>query len=346
MAEWKTPKTDWVTNPKNPVAEDFNRIECNIEFLKEDIETKKGFIVSAINAMGQSANITDTHAQLAAKIKAISSDANADVSDVLKGKTFYAGGQKRTGTLELTGDATAAQVLSGYTFYNTNPKSKLTGAMPNRGAMVITPSVNNQAIPAGYHNGSGYVKGDSNLTAANIKKGVSIFGVTGTLASVKSVQRGITGINYGQSSIDVTISPIVVNNSAIFIHTPALIGNPCRDIFAGQIINNTTIRLIRGNGSVAAGSRNIYWSVVEFDNVRSRQVGTKYMSGMSTTITFQAVNPEKSLVVLLPITTRNSTSVDAGRYALSAYVFDSSTQMTIHAESDQVTVYWQILEFI
>jgi len=184
MAEWNTPKTDWVAGDI-PMVDDFNRIEGNIDFLKQDIETKKGTIVNAINDMNQSAQVTDTYAQLASKIRDISKDATAAVGDVEKGKTFYAGGQKRTGTLELTGNATTADVLSGKTFYNTNLKSKATGAMPNRGAVVITPRTSNQAIQAGYHNGSGYVKGDSNLVAANIVAGKSIFGVEGSTIGLK-----------------------------------------------------------------------------------------------------------------------------------------------------------------
>ena len=67
---WQNPKTDWVANPKNPVPEDFNRIEGNIDFLKTDIETKKGDIVDALNDVGISSELTDTHAQLAGKIAA------------------------------------------------------------------------------------------------------------------------------------------------------------------------------------------------------------------------------------------------------------------------------------
>jgi hypothetical protein len=65
---WQQPKTDWVINPKSPVGEDFNRIEGNIDFLKADIETKKGVIVDAMNDVGMEADITDTHADLAQKI--------------------------------------------------------------------------------------------------------------------------------------------------------------------------------------------------------------------------------------------------------------------------------------
>lgn len=65
---WQNPKTDWAVNPKNPVPEDFNRIEGNIDFLKQDIETKKGIIVDALNTVGLDTELTDTHAQIANKI--------------------------------------------------------------------------------------------------------------------------------------------------------------------------------------------------------------------------------------------------------------------------------------
>lgn len=129
-------------------------------------------------------------------------DANADVSDVLKGKKFFAGDKnvktgtleltgsagagdvlsgvtfyntdaksKQTGTLALSGNANAAQVLSGYTFYKTDPKTKVTGTMANRGAVseTIAPG-GSYTIQAGYHNGSGKVTGSYS--------GVSIFAVS------------------------------------------------------------------------------------------------------------------------------------------------------------------------
>ena len=154
---WQTPKTDWVTNPKNPKPEDFNRIEGNIEFLKNDIEAKKDLIATALSDMNQPAQITDTYLELATKIRNISKDATAAVGDVEKGKTFYAGGSKKTGTLELTGDAAVGDVLSGKTFYNTDLKTKRTGTMPNKGATNITISEFATTIPAGYYNGSGKV---------------------------------------------------------------------------------------------------------------------------------------------------------------------------------------------
>lgn len=62
---WSTPKTDWDTNPKSPMAEDFNRIEENIDFLNNDIETKKGLIVDAVSDLGRDVTLESTHQQLA-----------------------------------------------------------------------------------------------------------------------------------------------------------------------------------------------------------------------------------------------------------------------------------------
>ncbi len=112
------------------------------------------------------------------------SSGNAIPGDVLAGKTFSNDEDTNlTGTLALSGNANTGDVLTSKTFYNTDAKAKKTGTMPNRGAVVITPGTSNQTIAAGYHNGSGYVVGDSDLIAANIRQGKNIYGVTGTYKS-------------------------------------------------------------------------------------------------------------------------------------------------------------------
>ncbi|ASJ54852.1 hypothetical protein BP422_15530 [Brevibacillus formosus] len=86
-----------------------------------------------------------------------------------------------------TADATAvaAKILAGDTAYVNG--TRITGTMPNKGAVTITPGATDQAIPAGYHNGSGKVIGDPDLIPVNIKKGVSIFGVSGTSPEYKKM---------------------------------------------------------------------------------------------------------------------------------------------------------------
>ena len=79
-------------------------------------------------------------------------------------------------------NATASQILSGYTAYVKG--KKITGNIPSQGAQTITPGTTNKTIASGkYLSGTQTIKGDSNLTAGNIKAGTSIFGVSGTYTS-------------------------------------------------------------------------------------------------------------------------------------------------------------------
>ncbi len=81
------------------------------------------------------------------------------------------------------GTAGAAQVLAPYTIGTEG--GLVTGAIPSRGTATITPGTTNQIITAGqYLSGVQTIKGDANLVAGNIKSGVNIFGVTGTMESL------------------------------------------------------------------------------------------------------------------------------------------------------------------
>ena len=84
-------------------------------------------------------------------------------------------------------DATAqvAEILTGKTAYARG--TKLTGTMPNNGGVTgtINTVTGENTIAQEYHNGSGKVSIDpkkkKKIIAANIKQGVQILGVTGTL---------------------------------------------------------------------------------------------------------------------------------------------------------------------
>lgn len=94
-----------------------------------------------------------------------------------------------------TSDATANAnaILSGYTAYGA-AGTKLTGNMTNVGKQTSTISSKTQSVPitAGYHDGSGDVTIDSTeqskIIADNIRKGVSILGVLGTMSGSEDVK--------------------------------------------------------------------------------------------------------------------------------------------------------------
>lgn len=116
---------------------------------------------------------------------------------VLKDYTFHlASGVTSTGTCTYDSDTTndtaqVAEVLATKTFHARG--SALTGTMPNRGAVsgTITSVSTPYTIQNGYHDGSGTVSIDStsagNLIADNIREGITILGVEGTMTGTEDV---------------------------------------------------------------------------------------------------------------------------------------------------------------
>lgn len=122
-----------------------------------------------------------------------------DAAHLLKNITAHdKSGAPVTGTCEYdakTTDATAgaSEILSGKTAYVN--KAKVTGTMANNGSNNVTvTSKAGASIPAGYYDGSGKAVLDSSsasaLVANNIRQGVTILGVEGTLSAEDGLNVG------------------------------------------------------------------------------------------------------------------------------------------------------------
>ncbi|WP_339194557.1 tail fiber protein [Paenibacillus sp. FSL P4-0176] len=129
---------------------------------------RKAEVVAALNSIGVSASTSESWDSLIAKV---------------------------SGVIRATGTATVAQVLSGATFSNLTGNNR-TGTMANNGAGgTITPGIANQTKAAGYYSSAMTILGSANLLAANIKNGINIFGVIGTLNEGVRYATGVSGFS-------------------------------------------------------------------------------------------------------------------------------------------------------
>ena len=118
-------------------------------------------------------------------------------ADLASGKTAHdKSGAPITGTNTYDSDtsndtATAAEILATKTAHARG--TALTGTMPNNGAVNGTISTLNgdYTVPQGYHDGSGKVAisttEKSKIVAGNIRQGVTILGVEGTMSGSEDV---------------------------------------------------------------------------------------------------------------------------------------------------------------
>lgn len=119
-------------------------------------------------------------------------------AQVLSGAKFHLpSGAPGTGSCTYDADtsdatATAAEILLTKTAYKNG--DKLTGTMPNRGGVTgtITTKAQQYTIQNGYHDGSGKVSISSaeqaKIIAENIRQGVTILGVEGSMSGSEDVK--------------------------------------------------------------------------------------------------------------------------------------------------------------
>lgn len=144
-------------------------------------------------------------------------DLTADTVDqahVLNGRTFHdKSGAPKTGTCLFDANtsedtATSDDMLNGRTAHARG--ILLTGSMPNNGAVsgTISTKAGKYTVPQGYHDGSGKVSisatEQAKIIPTNIREGVIILGVTGTMSGSEAEKKGVATVTPTFSSQVIT----------------------------------------------------------------------------------------------------------------------------------------------
>ena len=153
-------------------------------------------------------------------------------ADVASGKKFHLpSGATATGTNTYdadTSDATAvaAEILVNKTAYKNG--SKLIGTMPNRGAIAgsITTVSGEYTVPQGYHDGSGKVSiastEQAKLVANNIREGITVLGITGTMSGSENVKATAASVTPYTTAQTITPTSLGDFNSITQINVAAI----------------------------------------------------------------------------------------------------------------------------
>ncbi|KYG90023.1 hypothetical protein A0U40_09880 [[Bacillus] sp. KCTC 13219] len=147
---------------------------------------------------------------------------NAVAADVLSGKTIGTEDGVVSGTMPNRGAVNQNLAANGsYTIpegYH-NGSGKVTQSLTTKSAETITPGTSNKTIAANqYLTGVQTILGDADLIAANIKQGVNIFGVTGTLNLAS-----LGGTKFASGTVNLSSEPLSFrtydgNNLPSFYH--------------------------------------------------------------------------------------------------------------------------------
>lgn len=119
----------------------------------------------------------------------------------------------------LDGDAVAADVRTGKTFHSNDPMVKLTGNIAE-----VAIAAGSENVPAGIHTNTTLSTIDPDLTAAKMKAGEVIFGITGTAPGAYQI---------GDTKLYGSVTTVTRDNEAYGL---------MKDITIGDQVTNLTVR--------------------------------------------------------------------------------------------------------
>ena len=275
----------------------------------------------------------------------IKGDANLVSANIKSGVSIF-GVSGNSNVVDTSGgDATAAQILSGKKAYVDG--KLVTGSIASQGAQTITPGTANKTIASGkYLSGTQTIKGDANLVAGNIKKGTSIFGVTGTYDPVSSlIKTGSVTIAAGGTGT-IPRGTILSDTIAVFTGpTTNVGGTPITTYYQYGFGTGGSTTYSDGWGAV---STSYYATISSIDSsnitiaVTNKYPCTIYYKYYSSNITHTSLNVSKGSNFTLDINKvllESAIAKFGGTHRAYLSASGSSTPWVKGSNSDYISIY-------
>ncbi len=308
---------------KGDLQTQINNIDSRVEECFRNASDGKKLVADAITGKGVLTKVSDTFATMAANIAKIAGAAKlqnktavlSNVEQTIKADSEYDGlGQVSIPAVK--GTAGAGDVLTGKTFSGAAGIEKA-GTMPNKGAWTGDTADNgNVSIPAGYHNGKGYVSGAgayakgmadadarTNTSSANYKNGYSA-GVTATKKGTAAAGDVLTGKTFTNAS-SVGAAGTMANKGATTVDAGAVSQDdtytyltvPAAGFYNANSklrtknsnLNNAIYNAIVAQG-VTPASKNYADLATAIAAVKANNYNSGYNSGVATGINSMAIH--------------------------------------------------------
>lgn len=155
--------------------------------------------------------------------------------------------------------------------------------------------------------------------------------------NIKSIQRGVSSLGMDITETNITINNVDLGKAIVHIDvsTSNTLARPA--LIRGELINSNTLRIIRGGGNDISTAM---WQVVEFENVKNLQKGTRTFDVSTSFVTISLVVLSKSII----IASFSSLSDSSNGHHPSARL-GNSTEVYLSRASGSTTGHWQVIEF-